>query len=485
MTAPPPLPTLERAAVRRLRAFLDRTGFGAAAVRSLLQSEDAERLLHRGDLPVHRRRLADAAGALPLVVRLLVLEDTVRADELEQRLGDALDLLVETGLVHERGGTMESTVRVVPHDDVLVASDRQDARTGEQHVAGVHGPSATLAHLTVRRGVERALDVGTGNGIQALLLARHAERVVATDVNERALVLAEFNAALNGVDNVELRLGSFLEPVEGERFGLAVANPPYVVSPESTLLFRDSELPGDTVSAELVAAVPRVLDAGGFATVMVSWVASGGDVTERPRAWLAGADCDAWILHTGTKDPLGTAADWNRDLRGEPEAYDAAITRWLDYYRAEGIESLAYGAIVLRRGSSSGWIRSTSLPGTPRRPAGPQLERMFAGQDVLRGLSDDQLLATRVRLVPSVRLEQLLGHDGAAWKVRGATLVLLDGLGFRGDLDETATRLLLELDSGVPLRDVVRRAGTGADGERAAAELVRGLVELGFAELDR
>ena len=36
--------------------------------------------------------------------------------------------------------------------------------TRPDHVAGVHGPSLTLSHLTVRRPVETALDVGTGNG---------------------------------------------------------------------------------------------------------------------------------------------------------------------------------------------------------------------------------------------------------------------------------------------------------------------------------
>jgi len=56
----------------------------------------------------------------------------------------------------------------------------------------------------------------------------HAERVVATDVNERALAFAAFNLALNGVENVELRAGSFLEPVAGEQFDLVVANPPWL-----------------------------------------------------------------------------------------------------------------------------------------------------------------------------------------------------------------------------------------------------------------
>ena len=69
---------------------------------------------------------------------------------------------------------------------------------------------------------------------------------------------AGFNAALNGIDNVEFRAGSFFEPAAGERFGLAVCNPPYVISPEIELVFRDSGLPGDTVSAELVAELPRI-----------------------------------------------------------------------------------------------------------------------------------------------------------------------------------------------------------------------------------
>ena len=78
------------------------------------------------------------------------------------------------------------------------------------------------------------MDLGTGNGIQALLLSDHAEQVVAVDVNDHALELARFNAILNGRDDrIEFRHGSFLEPVAGERFDLVVSNPPYVLSPEA------------------------------------------------------------------------------------------------------------------------------------------------------------------------------------------------------------------------------------------------------------
>ena len=61
---------------------------------------------------------------------------------------------------------------------------------------------------------------------------------------------------LNGVENVELRLGSFLEPVAGERFGLVVSNPPFAISPERELIFRDSGLGRDRVSENLALSLP-------------------------------------------------------------------------------------------------------------------------------------------------------------------------------------------------------------------------------------
>ena len=102
----------------------------------------------------------------------------------------------------------------------LLRRVRRDRRGGDAHdfVPGIQSPSVTLAKLAVRRRIRRALDLGTGCGIQALLAAKHAEHVVATDVNPRALSFAAFNARLNGVENIEFRLGNSFEPVAGERF---------------------------------------------------------------------------------------------------------------------------------------------------------------------------------------------------------------------------------------------------------------------------
>ena len=59
---------------------------------------------------------------------------------------------------------------------------------------GVNPIARLLARHTVRVPAASALDLGTGNGMQALAAARHAGDVVATDVNPRALAYAELNA---------------------------------------------------------------------------------------------------------------------------------------------------------------------------------------------------------------------------------------------------------------------------------------------------
>ena len=77
------------------------------------------------------------------------------------------------------------------------------------------GPAATtVAQWTPRHPVRRALDLGTGCGVQALHLRTHTDQVVATDLSERALSFARVTTTLNGVA-VDLRPGSLFDPVAG------------------------------------------------------------------------------------------------------------------------------------------------------------------------------------------------------------------------------------------------------------------------------
>ena len=76
-------------------------------------------------------------------------------------------------------------------------------------------------------------------------------------------------------------LDGLLEPVAGERFGCIVANPPYVVSPDTEYTFRDSGLPGDRISEDLARGLPALLEPGAFATLMHGGLL-GGLITMAP-----------------------------------------------------------------------------------------------------------------------------------------------------------------------------------------------------------
>jgi hypothetical protein len=422
-----------------------------------------------------------------VLVRLFLLGVPVARERFDRLVDDRLHpLLEDAGLLVEDGDDVRGAARIVPHDELLIASDHGAAADGHaDHVPGVHRPSVALAHLTVRGSGERALDLCTGNGIQAILLAAHAAHVVATDVNARALEYAEFNAALNGVENIETRHGSFFEPVDGERFDLVVANPPYVVSPESAYLFRDSGLPGDAVSEHVVRHAPAALKPGAFASILIAWALDPEDPFARPRSWLGGSGCDAFLLHTSTDDTIETASVWNRDIADRTDAYAEAIDRWLAYYRELGIEQLGYACLVLRKRADGrdGRLEAQQLPRAGLRPAGRHVQKLFATHDLLTAIEPaDALLDRRLRVVDDAVVAQESRYAEGRWRTENLTLRLESGLPFSAELDATTARLVRELDGEKTLREAL--AGTlDTDEERdTGAALARQMLAVGFLD---
>ncbi len=390
------------------------------------------------------------------------------------------------GLVERASGRIRPCVGLVAVEDMVIARDRYDDRQGAlhpDHVVGVNPPAMLLARLTVRARVARTLDLGCGGGVQAFLAARHSERVVASDVNPRALAYARFGARVNDLLNVEVRQGDSFGPVAGERFSLVLCNPPYVVSPDSLFAFRDAGRPG--ICEEIVRRAPEHLEEGGFAIVLCNWpLAAGEHWAEPPTRWVAGTGCDAWVLCGDTQDGLGYAAGWNRSA--DASAYGAALDRWLAHYRERGFSAIAMGAVVLRRRSGTrNWVRKDELSGRPEGPCGEQILRIFAAQDELDGLSDEALLARAYRVPDDPRLHQTLALRDGRLVVEDAELRLSGGFGFRGTVDAVALELLRRSDGRRTLAEIVAdlgHASTPRDPSLsgAVAAAVRGLAGLGF-----
>ena len=157
---------------------------------------------------------------------------------------------------------------------------------------------AVLSRLPDIEAEIRVLDLGTGSGAIALALAseRPKAHVVATDVAEAALAVAEGNADRHGLsDRVRFVAGDGFEPVAGERFDVVVSNPPYISSSDAPTLAPElgheppgalfAEAEGTAMLRRIAAEAAGVLEPGGLVGVelspeqaesMTDWLRRGG-----------------------------------------------------------------------------------------------------------------------------------------------------------------------------------------------------------------
>jgi len=379
-------------------------------------------------------------------------------------------------------------VHIMPAGGYLFASDRipEDwLGIRSDLVMGVASSSNLLASLVVPRRVERAVDIGCGCGIQAILVARHAKTVIACDVNPRALNFTAFNAELNGANNIECRAGSFFEPVAGETFDLIVSNPPFVISPDNAIAFRDSGLGGDEVSRQVVRQAVMHLRDGGLAFVMISWgIGDHAQWPDRLSAWTADLPCDAWFLHHSSDTPLFYAASWNLPLESQTREYTAALDRWTAYLVKLGFAQVGYGAAILRRRSAAAnWVRFDDLRGQTEPASGEQIAQLMRNQDLLAALNDDRaLLDARLELDPDHRLDQVLRwHDGSA-EVEATALRHETGFRFAMPVDAFTKELISHLE-GHTLREAMRAAAAEHFATKAVDRTELEAATVGFAKL--
>lgn len=125
--------------------------------------------------------------------------------------------------------------------------------------------SQMLAEAIAVQPHETALDLGTGCGFYAVLLAKIVRRVWATDISSECLECARQNAERNGVaERIVFLQGSLFTPVRGLTFDLIVSTPPQIPS----LSDHDNPLceggaDGRRVLDALIAAAPDYLNANG------------------------------------------------------------------------------------------------------------------------------------------------------------------------------------------------------------------------------
>jgi methylase of polypeptide subunit release factors len=443
-------------------AALEKAGYNRAGLAELMRTiRPAEPI----DLALLDRRTRQGTPFATLA-RLFRLGMTASPQDLQKAIAPVdVEELLEAGIVQREGDELRASARIDVHRDLLVCSDfvsfLRDVPLANNHVLGVGPGALSLGALTPQSPVESALDLGTGGGIQALLAAQHAERVVATDICPRALNFAAMNARLNGIENIELRAGSFFDPVAGEKFDRIVANPPFVISPSSKLVYRDGGLQGDEVCELVTRGLPAHLEEGGFGLILLNWHhQTKDDWKTRPSAWTEGNGCDVRWMHFDDEDPASYAASWLRQEE-RPDAATAArmLDEWIRYYESVGIRQIALGAVVMQKCSDRpNWLRCDHIPlSVSLEACGDQIERVFAAEDLLHRLENDrQLLSRKFKLHPGHRLEQQLTVRDSAWKIESNKLHITDGIDFCAQIDMPTMTFLAALDGTRTVREATK-----------------------------
>lgn len=394
-------------------------------------------------LPADRATVALVDEPLAALTRLWLLGLPVARSAVDRALPTAGTTGAERlGLVQSSGPAPDDEVRPLLELSPYAADDAEWwlasdlTHTGQplrpDHVLGVGGASTTLARWTPRSPVGSALDIGTGCGVQAFHLARHAQSVTATDISARCLRVAALNAALNAAveggpfarRTLDLRQGDLLEPVDGDRFDLVVSNPPYVITPRgsqasgASYTYRDGGLVGDEVVQRLVEGAAAILEPGGTAQFLGSWEHRRGQPwRDRLGAWLDASALHGWVVQREVQDPAEYAETWARDGGHRPgtPAYEAMYDAWLQDFAARDVEALGFGLITLQRPLAHDGPRFARLEehaGPTAEALGPTVAATLAAELWLAGTGDADLLATRFETAAAVT-EERFGRPGA------------------------------------------------------------------------
>lgn len=427
-----------------------------------LLGPEANDALHRDQLVpaiLVARQLSDG-GSHPLaaVVRLWLLGEKLSGGELDNALSrSGAAGLAALGLTEEYDGGWRAAVDLRPHGtdsgpDLWVVSDlgavQRPGVLRRDHVLGVGQASLNLAQFVDRRTVGRALDLGTGCGIQLFYLLRHAGYVVATDISERALAMTRFNLVLNAAalnldrhqleERVELRRGSMLEPVAGEQFDLVVSNPPFVITPRGgssgeadRFVYRDGGLPGDDIVASLMHAVPDNLAPGGTAQLLGNWeIRDGKSWDHRIRGWVPDGT-DAWVVQREQVAPAEYAETWLRDAAEErdQEHYIRSYSDYLADFASRDTAAVGLGMVWLRRPSDGKATlqRFEEITHAIEQPIGPAVAAGVKRSDWLAARDDDGLRDEHLVVASDVTEER---HQRPGAEHPGVIL-LRQGAGFR------------------------------------------------------
>lgn len=196
--------------------------------------------------------------------------------ELEAEIGkEALDGILSTGLWEEKDGTVNCcNLIVLTYEGLYLVTELnpwfENCQNRNTDVY-IGSDSLRLAENISFRPDAAVLDLCSGTGIQGLMAAKSARKVVSVEINPKAVPVTRFNVLLNGAENImEVRQGdlySVLAP--DEKFDCIYANPPFIPMLDDVVypICGTGGEDGLQVLKSIIAGLPDRLNPGGESVI--------------------------------------------------------------------------------------------------------------------------------------------------------------------------------------------------------------------------
>ncbi|HXJ04193.1 MAG TPA: class I SAM-dependent methyltransferase [Candidatus Acidoferrum sp.] len=341
-----------------LREYLSRAGFTEGALRERLDVQPSREL----DLAWLAGRLhakPKAGDSLDAIITMFVRGESLPiAEAVPHFPRDVWEALNRTQLVgFDPGdpGRCVATVALYPIRDLFVASDRwtNPDHSPRQMFADIVYPALTKSakqfiDYTSYEPCEEFLELCAGTAPAALLASRSAKSVWATDIAERSLNFAKFNAALNGIHNITFAQGDLFQPLEGRTFDRIAAHPPYVPVLKPAEIFYGGGEVGEEITKRIIAELPSKLKPGGRLYCRTLGTEQPGHSFEnRVREWLGAKhqEFDVGLFVVQNLEPRQFAIEETLKKSGGM----AELAQWEQQFAKNDVCELVIGIVIIQR----------------------------------------------------------------------------------------------------------------------------------------
>ena len=450
----------------RLRQLLRDADYSPAGLSKRLGVEDLEKYPPQPADELIARPLVDALDALMRLFYHSVYAQ--EADAARVLPPGTLELLDSLGLLaHDpsRSGMIYGASAILAASGILTVCDRGNHTPGGQHCELPPDVVYPAIFDTTRRFLEdlpdtrcdAMLDIGTGTGIAALLGARSARHVWATDITERSVRFAEFNRRLHGITNMTVEMGDLFTPVEGLNFDRIVIHPPYVPAKKSRLVFRDAGQDGEQIIRRTIEELPRFLRPGGrFYSRQMATDREGESLEERVRKWLGPAQSEFDIVTGAQSMQAPPEFIGNLIFAGRLEAEN--IEGLLETWKATKTVAMVYSALLIER------HKEERAPVTRRVQAGKgytgrHLEQVLEWeQQCTRPERLAELLDATPRLVPDCEVHVISRNREGGLRAEEFSFVSRTPFRAKAGCDAAVAQILMACDGSRTCREICREA---------------------------